>query len=105
MNRTSLPPNAKIIGSHVFCKRKGTGFIKARSVPRGHKDDDKDDLRVDAPCSNLEIFRLLLLIVTKPEKKTVFKMGIKAPCLQAQDFSRDIYFRSPHEKGPPPNIL
>lgn len=60
INRTEVPQEANIIGSHVVCRRKQDGTLKARIVPWGNHDLQKDYLITDAPCMSIETFRLVL---------------------------------------------
>lgn len=60
--RTSVPNRVKLIGSHVAYVRKPDGRIKARIVPWGRRDAEKSFLRKDAPCMNVEVFRIVLSI-------------------------------------------
>ena len=87
---TSLPPNANLIGSHVIFRRKPDGSLKARIVPWGHRDSDKSYLRKDAPCMNLEIFRLVISLAAE-YKWSISETDVKSAFLQANGFDRDIF--------------
>ena len=63
--RAQVPTTANIIGSHVIYKRKPDDSVKARIVPWGHRDSDKDKLRTDMPCMNVDAFRLLLSLAAR----------------------------------------
>eukprot|EP00171_Calliarthron_tuberculosum_P018277 IDg18277t1 len=94
--RDSIPTGANVIGSHVIYRRKSTGLVKARIVPWGHRDVEKEFLRTDAPCMNLEVFRLVLSLAAE-FKWILGEMDIKAAYLQAKGFERTIYVRPPKE--------
>lgn len=93
---TLSPENLNIIGSHVVYKRKFDGTAKARIVPWGHRDKDKDYLRGDAPSIGFEIFRLLLSLCVA-YGWDIGQMDVKAAFLQARGFNRLIYVRPPRE--------
>eukprot|EP00171_Calliarthron_tuberculosum_P004551 IDg4551t1 len=77
IQRCDVPHSANIIGSHVVYRRKPSGKVKARIVPWGHRDSDKDFLRKDAPCINPEILHLVLSIAAE-HKWLICKMDITA---------------------------
>lgn len=87
--RSSLPSEANLIGSHVVYRRKPDGTLKARIVPWGHRDVDKSYLRTDAPCMNVEVFRLVISLAVG-RKWDLCEMDVKAAFLQADGFKRDI---------------
>eukprot|EP00171_Calliarthron_tuberculosum_P022319 IDg22319t1 len=89
--------DANIVGSHVVYKRKHTGKVKARIVPWGHRDADKDNLRSDSPCMNPEVFRLVLSISVEMGWP-IGEMDIAAAYLQALGFTREIYMKPPKEE-------
>ena len=64
----SVPLNANVITSHVVYKVKtderGDRDLKARIVPHGNRDDEKDRIRKDSATAQLNIIRLLLSVVT-----------------------------------------
>eukprot|EP00171_Calliarthron_tuberculosum_P023568 IDg23568t1 len=97
VERRSVNPNSNIIGSHVVYKRKPDGSVKARIVPWGHRDLEKDDLRSDSPCMNPENFRLLLSISVEKNWE-IAEMDIAAAYLQATGFIRDIFVVPPREE-------
>ena len=103
VKRDSVPKSANIIGSHVIYKRKPDGSAKARIVPWGHRDSDKDYLRKDMPCMNIDTFRLVLSISAQNRWK-VAEMDITAAFLQACGLSRIVYVRPPSEEGTPNNL-
>ena len=80
----------------IFCCGVRNKILAARIVPWGHRDNDRDDLRSDSPCVNLEIFRLVLSISAE-YKWTIAQMDIKTAYLQAQGFNRQIFVRPPKE--------
>ena len=92
----SVPSSANIIGAHVIYKRKLDNSPKARIVPWGHRDRDKDYLRGDSPCVSLEVLHLVLSIAAE-FNWTIAQMDIETAFLQAIGFSRQIYVRPPRE--------
>lgn len=59
------PHNANVICSHTMFKRKDCERVKTRSVPWGHRDLAKQELRIDSLCLNLEILRIVHSIAAK----------------------------------------
>lgn len=80
--RNKLPEKANIIGSHVVYRRKPDGTVKARICPWGHRDDEKDNVRKDAPRMHAEIFRLVFSLAAE-NCWTLGEMVITAAYLQA----------------------
>lgn len=97
IHRLEMLSNANLIGSLVVYKRKAHGTPKARIVPWGHRDADKSYLRKDAPCMNVEIFRMVFSISTEFKWKTC-EMDLKTAFLQAKGFEREVYVRPPKEE-------
>lgn len=89
---SEIAPTANIVGSHVVYRRKDDGSAKARIVPWGHRDKDKDFLRGDAPSIDLDIFRLVLSL-TAELGWDVGQMDVKTSFLQPLRFARIIYVR------------
>lgn len=87
-----LPRNSGVVGSHSMFKRKDCGCIKAGIVPWGHRNLEEQELRIDSPCLNLKIFRLVLLIAAK-QKWEIAQMDITAALLQARAFKREVLVR------------
>lgn len=96
----SVPRDANIIGSHSIFKRKLDGTAKARIVPWGHRDKDKDFIRGDAPSVSLDGFRTVLSISAE-NKWHVALMDMITAFLQALGFNREIYVRPPREATAP----
>ena len=71
---------------------------KARIVPWGHRDKDKNFLRGDAPSVKLEVFHLLLSLASK-FKWIIAQMDLETAFLQALGFTREIFVRPPREAG------
>lgn len=95
--RSSVPSGANIIGSHTIYLRKDDGTLKARIVPWGHRDSEKDNIRSDSPCLNLEIFRIVLSLAAE-NGWVLGQMDVRAAFLQARGFFRTIYVRPPKEE-------
>eukprot|EP00171_Calliarthron_tuberculosum_P004598 IDg4598t1 len=98
VDRNSVHTNANVIGSHVVYKRKHTGVVKARIVPWGHRDLEKDGLRSDSPCVSPEVLRLLFSI-SDERRWQIGEMDVAAAYLQAQGFEREIYVLPPKEES------
>lgn len=96
VERSSVRKDANVIGSHTVFHRKDDGRVKARIVPWGHRDLERDELRSDSPCANLEIFRLVLSIAAEHAWE-LGQMDITAAFLQASGFDREVYVRPPKE--------
>ena len=85
-----------MITSHVVYKLKsdeeGKKVLKARIVPHGNHDAEKDEIRKDSSTAQLFVIRLLLSIVTF----LGFLLGmadIKGAYLQSGPIKREIYVR------------
>lgn len=96
----TVPKDANIVGSHVIYKRKLDLTPKARIVPWGHRDQDKDFLRGDAPSISLEVFHFILSLASAMKWK-IGQMDIETAFLQALGFRRTIFVRPPREAGTP----
>ena len=95
-----VPRFANVISSHVVYKVKtnemGNRELKARIVPHGNRDKEKDTIRKDSATAQLGIIRLLLSIVTFLR----FRLGmvdIKGAYLQSGPIQREIFVRPPRE--------
>lgn len=78
--------------------------MKARIVPHGNRDDEKDNIRKDSSTAQLFVIRLLLSLVTF----LCFRLAtadIKGAYLQSGPIQRDIYVRPPKEWCGPRGIL
>lgn len=100
VSASSVPKTENIIGSHVIYKRKLDMSPKARIVPWGHRDKDKDYLRGNAPSVSLEILHLLLSLASELDW-AIAQMDIETAYLQALGFTRRIYVRPPREAKAP----
>lgn len=72
-------------------------------MPWGHRDDDRDQLRSDSPCVNLQIFRLVLSIAAE-RCWSIGQMDIRTAFLQAKGFERVIYVKPPVEENDPSGL-
>jgi Reverse transcriptase (RNA-dependent DNA polymerase) len=95
---SDIPPRSNVISSHVVYKWKTEDALKARIFPHGHKDDEKELLRTDAPTMAVEILRLIVSIAAEKGWK-LGSLDVKAAYLQAAGFQREIYVRPPSEEG------
>jgi len=95
-----VPRNANVISSHVVYKLKtdedGSRKLKARIVPHGNHDDEKDDVRKDSSNAPLHVIRLLLSLVTFFDFR-IATADITGAFLQSGPIKRDIYVRPPRE--------
>lgn len=96
--------HANVITSHVVYKVKtqedGSRSLKARIVPHGNRDDEKNDIRKDSSTAQLSTIRLLLSLVTFLGFRLT-TADIKGAYLQSGPVKRDIYVRPPREwRGP-----
>ena len=101
--RRSVPSDSNIVGSHIIYKRKPDGTPKARIVPWGHRDLEKDNLRGDAPSMNLNCLRLMISLAVERGWE-IRKMDVKTAYLQARGFNRTIYVRPPREENDPTGL-
>lgn len=66
--KSSIPTDANVVGSHVVYKVKtdeeGKRKLKARICPHINEDSDKDEVRKDSSNAQLSIVRLMLSITT-----------------------------------------
>lgn len=91
-----VPWNANVVTSHVVYKVKTDEErdrkLKARIVPHGNEEDDKDSVRKDSSNAQLSIVRLPLSLFTFLffSIKTV---DIKGAYLQSGPIKRDTYMR------------
>lgn len=92
----SVPRDSNIIGSHCIFNRKLDSTDKARIVPCGRRDKDKDFIRVNAPCMSLEGFRTVLS-TSADRKWHVALMNMITAFQQAPGFDREIYVCPPLE--------
>ena len=95
-----VPRYANVITSHVVYKLKtdenGNRKLKARIVPHGNHDDEKDNVRKDSSNAPLFVVRLLLSLATF----LGFRIGtadIKGAFLQSGPITRQIFVRPPRE--------
>lgn len=83
VSRDSVEPDANIIGSPTIYKRKNDGRMKARIVPWEYLDDERNHLRSDLTCVNLEIFRIVSSLAAE-NSWVVGQMDISTAYLKAQ---------------------
>lgn len=97
---SQVPLNANVITSHVIYKVKtdeeGLRNMKARIVPHGNRDFEKDNIRKDSSTAQFAVIRLLLCLSTF----LGFRLGhadVKGAYLQSGPITRDVYVRPPKE--------
>lgn len=91
---------ANLITSHVVYKvktdEKSERTMKARIVPHGNRDKEKDDIRKDSATVQLDIIRLLLSLTTFMGFRLA-AIDITGAYLQIGPINRNIYVRPPKE--------
>ena len=103
-----IPAHANVITSHMVYKLKtdeiGNRDLKARIVPHGNHDAEKDEVRKYSSTPQLFVIRLLLSLVTF----LGFRLGmadIKGAYLRSGPVSREIFVRPPREWTGPRGTL
>lgn len=96
----SVPRDANVITSHVVYKIKtdetGSRKLKARVVPHGNRDTEKDNIRKDSATAQLGVIRLLLSVSTLLGLQLA-TADIKGAYLQSGPIKRTIFVRPPKE--------
>lgn len=98
VDSSSISKDSNIIGSQTVYRRKDHDTMKATIVPWCHRDEDRDKLRSDFPCANLEKFRLVVSVASENSWE-LGQMDISTAFLNASGFDRDIFVRPPKEVG------
>lgn len=100
VSEREVPRDSNIITSHVVYKIKtdeeGRRKLKARIVPHGNHDNEKDCIRKDSSNAPLLVFRLLLSLVTFLGLR-IGTADIKGAFLQSGPITRQIFVRPPRE--------
>lgn len=96
----SGPRHANIIGSHTIFNSKLDSTAKARIVPWGHSDKNKDFIRGDATSVSLRWFRTKLSISAE-NKWHVALMDLITAFLHVLGLDREFYIRPPREADAP----
>lgn len=100
VNDRSVQTNENFSTSHVVYKVKTVGAgkqkLKARLVPYGNRETEKNDIRKDPATAQLGIMRLLLSIVTIIGFDIATE-DIKRAYLQSDQIKHTIYVRTPKE--------
>jgi hypothetical protein len=100
---SDVPAGANIISSHVVYKWKSEDTLKARIVTHGHRDDEKQFLRTDAPTMSVEVLRMIVSIAVENQWR-IGSLDVKAAYLHATGFNRIIYVRPPKEERDSKNL-
>lgn len=104
----TVPRDANVISSHVIYKVKteedGARRLKARIVPHGNHDSEKEEIRKDSSNAQLFVVRLLLSLVTFLDFR-IATADITGAYLQSGPIKRDIYVRPPRDWGCDRSIL
>lgn len=103
VERTQVPYDANILGSHTVYRRKDDGSPKARIVPWRHRDPQRFGLRCDLPCLNPDTFRLIFSISVEKGWQLA-QMDAEAAFLQAEGFSREVFVRPAQEANDPTGL-
>ena len=100
VNKTQLPHDANTISSHTLFKWKDDGTpyrkLKARIVPHGNKDTEKQNQRTDSPSIKPEVMKLILSLAAE-NGYSICLADIKTAFLQTQGINREIYVKPPRE--------
>ena len=95
-----MPKHANVISSHVVYKIKKQDdemlILKARLVPHGNNDNDKDSIRKDSSTAQFHVIRLLLSIATFIGLR-LGTADISGAYLQSGPIKRTIFVRPPRE--------
>lgn len=100
VNESAIPLNANVISSHVVYKIKtredGSHALKARIVPHGNRDTEKDKIRKDSSTAQFDVIRILLAVCTFIDMRLAMA-DIKGAYLQSGPIKREIFVRPPRE--------
>lgn len=88
----------------VNTDKQGYRTLKARIVPHGNRDVEKEDIRKDSATAQLCVIRLLLSIASSLRFRIVFA-DIKDSYLQSGPIQREIYVRPPKKWQVAPGVL
>jgi hypothetical protein len=77
--------------------------LKARIVPDGRGDSEKDYLRKDSPTVAVDTFRFLISIAAE-RGWTLASLDIKAAYLQAEDYNRLVLVKPPRQERDDSNL-
>lgn len=95
-----VPSNTNVISSHVVYRIKenedGSRKLKARLVPHGNRDVERNSIRKDSSIAQFEVIRFLLFTVT-PLGFWFSMADIQGAYLQSGPITREIYVRPPKE--------
>lgn len=98
----TIPTHANTVTCHVVSKVKadevGSRTLKARIIPHGNHDAEKDDIGKDSASAQLNTIRLVLSISTILSFR-LSTADIKGAYLQGGRIRRAIYVRTPMEIG------
>jgi hypothetical protein len=101
--KSKVPPWANVLKSSVIYRWKDESTLKARIVPDGRGDSEKDFLRTDSPTMAVDIFRLLVSVAAE-RGWTLASLDIKAAYLQAEDYDRLVFVKPPKEEEDDANL-
>jgi hypothetical protein len=101
--KSKVPHWANVFRSSVIYRWKDESTLKARIVPDGRGDSEKDSLRTDSPTMAVDIFRFLISIAAE-RGWTLASLDIKTAYLQAEDCNRLVFVKPPREEGDNANL-
>lgn len=100
VDESSIPMNANVISSHVVYKTKtdehGSHTLKARIVPHGNRDTEKDNIRKDSSTAQFDVIRMLLAVCSFVGLRLAMA-DIKGAYLQSGPIKREVFVRPPRE--------
>ena len=101
VSAAEVPSGSNLIGSHVIYRWKDIEtekpFLKARIVPHGNRDNQKDILRTDCPTLRPETLRIVCSYAVDL-KLRLKAIDIETAFLQTGEIKREIYIQPPSEE-------
>lgn len=95
-----MPLNANVISSHVIYKFKtsedGSYTLKARIVPHGNRDVEKDNIGKDSSTAQFDVVRIMLAVCNFIGLSLTIA-EVKGAYLQSGPIQREIFVRPPRE--------
>lgn len=100
--RSSASKDNNILSSHVACRWKDEHTtrerLKARILPHGNRDNDKNLLRADSPSMKPEVLRMMCSFAIDYGCK-LKSIDIKTAFLQTGELEREVHVVPPKESG------
>jgi hypothetical protein len=98
--KSKVPHWANVLRSSVIYRWKDESTLKACIVLDGRGDSEK---RTDSPTMAVDIFRFLISIAAE-RGWTLASLDIKAAYLQAEEYNRLVFVKTPREEGEYANL-